>query len=529
LLTNYFTLNALVDEWNELLLHSTLVDGYSQHKGSLILVFLDENDQVWSLNTSVQAPNRHIFVYSGSNRSRKNVVDVFPTLRNQKVSSISIADGDRLITFTFESGDVLLFAVYGPKANVFLKRPNTGITDSFRGSNMAPPDVRPAPEWPTATTLHDVLTRGGSISGLLPLFPGQLVQEVWARAGGTEDPKTIETSIFQLKAELDRPEGLIYWDANRNPLLSVIPLQSQQSAPERFDSVNEAVRVCARRRLAITRFKGLYDPLLGAIESRALAAQKSLDRVVSELQKPSRAEDHEAAGHLIMAQPNAFEKGQSTVVVQDWLSGGDSKTLPMDPTLSAIENAQKYYQKAKASRLAREKSLERLMGLKKTAQEMERLHVEALSLSSVEDVEAFQKKHEHWLRSLTSQINSTDTIPYRQYILDGGYEVWVGRNAKQNDQLTMKDARKHDLWLHARGVAGSHTVLRLNSKTDIPPKTIIEQAASIAAWHSKARPSSLVPVIVVSRKYVRKPRKALPGAVLVEREKVILVEPKIPE
>ena len=139
MLTNYFTLNALVDEWNELLLHSTLVDGYSQHKGSLILVFLDENDQVWSLNTSVQAPNRHIFVYSGSNRSRKNVVDVFPTLRNQKVSSISIADGDRLITFTFESGDVLLFAVYGPKANVFLKRPNTGITDSFRGSNMAPP------------------------------------------------------------------------------------------------------------------------------------------------------------------------------------------------------------------------------------------------------------------------------------------------------------------------------------------------------------------------------------------------------
>ena len=512
-----------------MLLHSALVDGYSQHKGSLILVFMDENDQVWSLNTSVQAPNRHIFVYSGSNRSRKNVVDVFPTLRSQVVSSISIAAGDRLITFRFESGDALLFAVYGPKANVFLRRANTGTTDSFRGSNVAPPEVRPAPEWPTATAIYEVLSRGGSINGLLPLFPAQLIQEVWDRAGGTEDPQTIENTIIQLKAELDAPQGLIYWDTNRSPLLTVIPLKSQQIAPEVFASVNEAVRVCARRRLAITRFKGLYDPLLGIIQSHAVSAKKSLDRVVSELGKPSRAEDHEAAGHLIMAQPNAFDKGQSTVVVQDWLSGGEEKTLAMDPTLSAIENAQKYYQKAKASRLSREKSMERLMGLKKKADEMERLQAEALSLSSVEDVEAFQKNHEHWLRSLTSQINSTDTIPYRQYILDGGYEVWVGRNAKQNDQLTMKDARKHDLWLHARGVAGSHTVLRLNSKTDIPPKSVIEQAASIAAWHSKARPSALVPVIVVSRKYVRKPRKALPGAVLVEREKVILVEPKIPE
>ena len=106
--------------------------------------------------------------------------------------------------------------------------------------------------------------------------------------------------------------------------------------------------------------------------------------------------------------------------------------------------------------------------------------------------------------------------------------MWVGRNAKQNDELTLRDARPFDLWMHARGVAGSHTILRVKGRTDNPPGSIQEKAAAIAAWFSKARTSSLAPVIVTQRKYVRKPRGAAAGAVKVEREKVIMIEPALP-
>ena len=104
----------------------------------------------------------------------------------------------------------------------------------------------------------------------------------------------------------------------------------------------------------------------------------------------------------------------------------------------------------------------------------------------------------------------------------------MGKNAKQNDALTFRYAQKHDLWMHARGTPGSHTVLRLPGRHSQPSPRVLERAASIAAYYSKAQGSALVPVMVTERKYVRKAKGAPPGAVVVEREEVLLVEPKLP-
>jgi len=528
-LTNYYTLRALVDEWTPRLDAATVIDSYSQHKGSLILVFETSQGQEWSLNASVQAPNRHLFMYSGSNRSRKNVVDVFGHLKGQRVSAIAIADRDRLVTMTLESGDCIYFAIYGPQANVYFEKASSGITTSFRNTVSAPPPVRSAPPIPTAGQIEERLRQGKNLGSLLPLYPNVLIEEVWNRAGGTEDPVQLERVISSMEKELEHPGARIYWKENRQPLFSTIQLNHREEQPEVVDSVDYAVCLCARRRLAITRFSGKYDPLVRSIKSRTLQARKSLDRIQEEIAKPGRADQHEKIGHLIMAQTSSHHDGESEMTVLDWLGDGLEIRVRMDPNLSAIENAQRYYEKAKASRLAREKSVERLQGVRKTAESLENLLQDVLKLDSVEEVEQFQHKHAAWLKTLHTNADDSDSIPYRRYVLDEGYEVWVGRNAKQNDQLTLKDARKFDLWLHARGVAGSHAILRLRGREDKPPKRIVEQAASIAAWHSKARPSALVPVIVVERKYVRKPRKALPGAVVVEREKVILVEPGLPE
>ena len=125
-------------------------------------------------------------------------------------------------------------------------------------------------------------------------------------------------------------------------------------------------------------------------------------------------------------------------------------------------------------------------------------------------------------------FRSQEGIPYRRFDLGDGYEVWVGRNAKQNDSLTLRDARPFDLWMHARGVAGSHAVLRVKGRNDSPPRPILEKAAAIAAWFSKARTHSMAPVMVTQRKYVRKLKKAAQGAVRVEREEVIMIEPGLP-
>jgi predicted ribosome quality control (RQC) complex YloA/Tae2 family protein len=117
----------------------------------------------------------------------------------------------------------------------------------------------------------------------------------------------------------------------------------------------------------------------------------------------------------------------------------------------------------------------------------------------------------------------------RRYFLAGGWEVWVGRSAHQNDELTHRYAAPRDLWFHARGCQGSHTLLRISSGKGEPSKETIRQAAAIAAFHSKARTSGLVPVAYAERRYVRKPRKSPSGTAAMLREKVIFVEPWAPE
>jgi hypothetical protein len=116
----------------------------------------------------------------------------------------------------------------------------------------------------------------------------------------------------------------------------------------------------------------------------------------------------------------------------------------------------------------------------------------------------------------------------RRFELSGGWTVLVGRSNRENDLLTHKLARQRDLWFHARGVAGSHVVLQRGGRKDNPSRDTLEAAASIAAHFSKARTSGLVPVIYTEKRYVRKPRKAPPGLAVCLREKVLMVEPKLP-
>jgi hypothetical protein len=118
---------------------------------------------------------------------------------------------------------------------------------------------------------------------------------------------------------------------------------------------------------------------------------------------------------------------------------------------------------------------------------------------------------------------------YRTYDVDLRWFVLVGRSNFENDEITFQVAKPTDFWFHAQSVPGSHVVLKSRGGSDGPPARVIERAASIAAHFSKAKHSSLVPVIYTQRKYVRKFRGAKPGQVVCEREKMMMVPPLLPE
>lgn len=507
-----------------------LVDAYSQHKGSLVLVFATPEEAVHSINLSVQAPDRHLFRYDGSNRSRRNVVDHFPRLRTRTLRGITIAKGDRLITWSFDDGLQLIMIPFGGRANAFLVDAAGAVLDTFKGD---PPSEAPTPE-PAAMPqspeeVRALLEKGRPAGRIWPLLSGPLRDELLHRVGGLEDPEELFDAAAALQAEVEHPAPRMYQDQDGSPTLSLAPLHHLHSEAELFDTVDEAVRVCARRRLAQNRFEGAYRPLLQAIRKRHASAERSLSRVEKELAKPERSAHYEHLGHLMMAQLHLVEEGAEVTQLPDLLGDGSMITIRLNPELSPVENAQRMYEKAKASRAAREVAEERVDGLKKQVRTLTHVLEEVKGLSDVAQVKDFKKKHAGLLATLQQTAADQDAIPYRRFELADGYEVWVGRNARQNDELTLRDARPFDLWMHARGVAGSHTVLRVKGRTDSPPKPILEQAAAIAAWFSKARTSSLAPVIVTQRKYVRKPKKSVAGSVRIDREEVLLVEPALPE
>jgi predicted ribosome quality control (RQC) complex YloA/Tae2 family protein len=127
---------------------------------------------------------------------------------------------------------------------------------------------------------------------------------------------------------------------------------------------------------------------------------------------------------------------------------------------------------------------------------------------------------------------------FRTYKIAGGIEVWVGKDSRSNDLLTMRFTEDDDLWFHVRGTSGSHTVLKVEkskgqkvdrSKGQKVEKEHIEKAAAIAAWHSKARNAKRVTVAYTPGKYVRKYKGAKEGSVVIGKEKTVKVSPWIPE
>ena len=111
------------------------------------------------------------------------------------------------------------------------------------------------------------------------------------------------------------------------------------------------------------------------------------------------------------------------------------------------------------------------------------------------------------------------------------YTLYVGKNAANNDELTMKFAKPNDIWLHARGSSGSHCIIRSSNsiKNEKTPKLILKKAAEIAAYYSDAKNSKYTPVCYTKKKYVHKPKNANVGSVVLQREEIIMVEPKLPD
>ena len=281
--------------------------------------------------------------------------------------------------------------------------------------------------------------------------------------------------------------------------------------------------------LAKQHFGRLYDPLNDALSRAADRAQRTTEQMMQELSNESRAAEYERWAHLLMTQPEV-DPGAEEVTLPNLFSEDEEEvTIPLDPSKSVVANAEHYYDRARRTRRSRQEAEARLDDAIARAESAQQLLDDLRATDTLPGIKRFRKEHADELAPfLDSGTPDMDAFPFRRFDLGGGFEVWVGKNARQNDELTFHTAQKYDIWMHARQVPGSHAVLHLPNRDAEPGRRRIVQAAQIAAHYSKARGSGAVPVMYTRRKHVRSPKGSPPGAVTVQHEDTVLVEPGLP-
>lgn len=524
-MNNFYALIYLTEELKPKFLGQPFQFSYSPHKDVWEGYFGTDSDSkrlIFGTNPSETA------LFSDKHRGAKksNVTEFFNDLKDERVSELQLAGGDRMLTIQFESNRKLLFQIFGNKPNVFLIE-DGAIRESFKGGRefKGKPEPQPRPPkkklWP-----EKELSTKRTILYFYPAFPRHLVQPIIDHYDLNKKPmeevKKVADKIVE--AILNRPEFRILKDGN----LCLIP---QELLPienlETFENVNDAIRFAYYKTSRERRLSARIQTFKPKLEETLKRNESTIEQLENAEKGLERAEKYEEYGHLLMSHAHKkTDEGTESITVPNFYDDNNPVEIPLKPKLSIAENAQRYYDKSAKAIRSVEESKNRLKKLKKETQKLKSIIRSFEDIDKIYEFDDWYDENEDELKKLgvLSKAKQVSSLPYRRTTIEG-YEVWVGKNAKSNDQLTT-DAHKEDIWLHARGVSGSHVVIRMNNQKEMPPKRVILKAAALAAWHSKAKGSKLAPVIVTKRKYVTKPKGAPTGTVRVQREDVEMVQPQ---
>ncbi|MDE3056518.1 MAG: DUF814 domain-containing protein [Bacteroidota bacterium] len=565
--SNYYTLLHIANTLNELCTGKKIAQVYSQERNRLSV----EIENSSTLLISCEPSQNFLYADRKFSRAKKNTVNLFPAAAGRNIEEISCHDSDRIVHCALDGGWALRIEMFGSRANVFLcTRTDNGalqIADAFLRKKETVEAARPpfrtffSAEDHSAryeeTRLLNALRSGGertvlsALKKTVPTLGALLAKEALFRAeippmtsmdivtdrelrrliASTTEMLRALTAFFPKESSSSELGPRVYYKDGTPLCLSLIPLRTfEQYNVQTFDNLNEAVRRVIGESSRVASFLKEKKELVSRLEGELKKAEHTLEKMGEEQSTHDRASEYELFGKLLMLHATAFQKGMKEIALEDSITNSGGKKIVLDPSLSPVRNAERYFEKAKKARTAKEEAAERLNFLLRRTSLLGSLLSEAEELQSKELLEQFTRAHGAELKETigTTGAKSEQPLPFRMFTVDGGFQVLAGKSSENNDMLTMKYAKPDDLWFHCRGTGGSHVVLRAGTGRGEISKTAIQQAAAIAAYYSKMKNATMVPVAMTEKKFVHKPRGAPPGTVTMEREKIIFVEPKLP-
>ncbi len=534
MINNYYTLKALADEIRPDLQSSLIEACYTRVENTLEIIAGKAGSQPNVLVISCKPRANYMFLRAAPRRHTG--ANVMQNAVGSTILSLRVIANERTVVLGLSNQNSLVVNLFGPHANIYLLDGTGGVVDAFlrkRNLDSIPlgSTIHAAGEENADKFIEAFKAADGSplqrLAAVIPSFGGHLGKEAFYRTGDEEMLKNaaIKTAaasdkhifllydaVSQMRRELSQPKPRIYYDGDDPVMMSLIEMRHLGPLREAvYDSVNDCVAAYSAN---AERHKGDVE-LKDSVVDRLVKRKAELESTIGKIERDisgSRESKYRKNGDIIMEHLGEIERGAATFSLRE-----QDQEIHLDPELSAVQNAQAYYEKAKKAKESYRQAVARKGELEKS---LEAVKVELKKIETGAD-------HDRLLSmAKTEEAKENAQTPFREFEING-YKIYVGKDAKNNDQLTFGFAKPNDIFLHARGVSGSHVIIR-NSSRDYPQKSILEFAAKIAAHYSKARTSGIVQVAYTMRKFVKKAR-GKPGAVFVDREEVLFVKPGIPQ
>ncbi|MGI4874439.1 MAG: NFACT RNA binding domain-containing protein [Janthinobacterium lividum] len=513
--TNYYFLRQLAPALTERLRGYRVASCFSQEKDELVVGLLDAHGHELWLKAQLGAAFPALALPDSFHRARQNSVDLLPELLGRTVASVQAWPQDRVLQVNFaEDAATLVLKLYGPRPNAIFRPAPTAPAQLFHQRYAADAD------------LHPTEPAAAPASGKLPPPLADLPARYLREQRGY-DPAPLERKqllVSELSSELAQPAHYYLIHLDGRTRLSLLPLGDiLETLPgaDPIGALRRFVPLALARRALETERRQLQQLLERRADEAGTSAQMARQRL--------HALAHEAGyrhrADLIMANLHAIAPGASQLETIDFYTN-EPVVIKLKPLEKPQRTASTLYRKAKNQQIE-----ERQLQARITQRETEALqNLELLEelqtqpeLQELRGLRTWRKQHG---LDPTAPAQAASQLPFKVFE-DAGFTILVGRNAQNNDLLTQKYAHKDDLWLHAKDVSGSHVVIRHRAGQPIP-EPVITHAAQLAGWYSRRQHDSLCPVTVTPKKFVRKPKGSLPGQVLVERERVVLVVPGNP-
>ncbi len=428
-------------------------------------------------------------------------------IQGARITDISQVSGERITWFDIETVNEMGYSVNKRLiAETMGKHSNLILIDSETGK------------------IIDALKRLSiDVNRYRQILPGMIY---------TAPPASSSDYVDKLRAEMvsDVPRPVIYYDNDRIKDVHIYELKKYEGLRrEYYDDAHEALEYFYLHKSdtnkRLQKSESLQHSIGNLIDKQLLKKSRLLD----DIKKANEADIYRLKAELLNANLHLAKPGDRSVEVISYYDGSKVK-IELDEKLSPAKNAQAYYRKyAKLKSSAKEK-LAQLESCEKDIEYLKSVQGMAAIASTYEELDLIRDElaDQGFIRiSKARDRNKKAKAKPKRYKLKSGLEMVIGRNNSENDYITFKLAQKNDLWFHTKDIHGSHAVLFTNGIE--PEADDIYEAASYAAWFSKARDSENVPVDYVPARYVKKPSGAKPGMVIFTNNKTVWINPKNPE